>query len=70
MAKCYVISGNNTEFQNWKRDVTRNDENEVAFKYNVETWNDFQYVAKADYLRGLRDPHGVFIGYWIERDDI
>jgi len=32
--------------------------------------SDYVYVSSPDSLRGIRDPHGVFVGNWLGRPDI
>lgn len=32
--------------------------------------DDYKYVHNANVLRGIQDPHGVFIGTWKDRKDI
>jgi len=52
----YIIAGNIEQYRNWAAD-----------KMSV---NHCQYVGGPDILRGIRDPHGVFIGTWYQRKDI
>lgn len=51
-----VVAGTHQEFENYKR------QNQFTSHY--------RYVGSPDMLRGLRDPHGVFIGSWRQREDI
>ena len=51
----YIIAGNHIQYLNW---------------LNKQTNIHCQYVGGPDILRGIRDPHGVFIGTWYERKDI
>jgi len=57
MKRHYIISGNYDQYKQWtwERGVDR---------------KDFVFVGGPDILRGIRDPHGVFIGTWYERKDI
>lgn len=32
--------------------------------------DDYKYVHNANVIRGIEDPHGVFIGTWKDRKDI
>ena len=32
--------------------------------------SDYVYVSSPDSLRGIQDPHGVFVGNWLGRPDI
>lgn len=52
----YIIAGNIDQYRNWAAD-----------KMSV---NHCQYVGGPDILRGIENPHGVFIGTWYERKDI
>lgn len=56
MNKLYVVAGTYDQYVNYAR--TKTDD---VF---------YIYVSGPDMLRGLRDPHGVFIGSWIDRSDI
>lgn len=51
----YIIAGNVNEYQNWL--------------FHQKTTN-CRYVGGPDILRGIENPHGVFIGTWYERKDI
>jgi hypothetical protein len=66
MSKIYVIAGTNHEANYWII-------NDLGKKYPSNTslsMSDYVYVSNADVLRGIRDPHGVFIGNWLGRPDI
>jgi hypothetical protein len=52
----YIIAGNIDQYRNWAAD-----------KMSV---NHCQYVGGPDILRGIENPHGIFIGTWYERKDI
>ena len=52
----YIIAGNYDQYCTWAAD-----------KMSV---NNCRYVSSINVLRGIRDPHGVFIGTWYERKDI
>jgi len=54
MSKIFVIAGNNHEYSNYIRDKNR---------------PDYFYVSGIDYLKGYRQPRGVFIGTWYLRQD-
>ena len=51
----YIIAGNVNEYQNWL--------------FHQKTTN-CRYVGGPDILRGIENPHGVFIGTWYNRKDI
>lgn len=52
----YIIAGNIDQYRNWAAD-----------KMSV---NHFLYVSGPDMIRGIENPHGIFIGTWYERKDI
>lgn len=52
----FVVAGNHREYINFLRD--RN--------YYI---NEYRYVASANCLRGIMDPHGFFVGTWDKRED-
>ena len=54
--KLFVIAGNYQQFMN--------------YKLSKSTADRLIYVSTVDTLRGQRDPHGVFIGTWRQREDI
>lgn len=56
MKRHYIIAGNIDQYRNWAAD-----------KMSV---NECLYVGGPDILRGIENPHGVFIGTWYERKDI
>jgi hypothetical protein len=65
--KTIVIPGNYNQGLDWvERDMKKrwnNGDTDVStFDYNI--------VSSADQLLGIRNPHGVFVGTWRERDDI
>ena len=66
MNKTFVIAGTNHEAQYWiKKDIERR-----AIMREVVSITDYHYVSKADDLRGVQNPHGVFVGNWLGRPDI
>ena len=64
--KIYVVAGTGDEARRW---INSNIEKraKIGMPYSL---SDYVYVANADKLRGIRNPHGVFIGSWRERLDI
>ena len=67
MSKTYVIAGTNQEAQYWiKQDLDKIH----SSKPSSRSMSDYVYVSKAEDLRGIKDPHGVFIGNWMGRPDI
>lgn len=64
--KTFVIAGTYHESEHWIRQ-------DLAKRWPTNpslTLSDYRYVSKADDLRGVRDPHGVFVGNWLGRPDI
>jgi hypothetical protein len=57
--RCWVIAGNHDQYQQY-----------VNRKSKEIDGVQFSYVSRVEILRGLRNPHGVFIGSWRRRDDI
>ncbi len=56
--RVWVVAGNRNEFDSYVRNKPLNGDKK------------YHYVQSAEYLRGVRNPHGVFIGSWKHRDDI
>lgn len=56
--RVFVISGNHEQFADYVRDKPLNGNKKYV------------YVADVIYLRGIVNPHGVFIGTWRNRADI
>ena len=51
----YIIAGNHSQYMTW-----------LSKQKDIHC----QYVGGPDILRGIENPHGVFIGTWYERKDI
>jgi hypothetical protein len=65
--KTYVIAGTYNEAKSW---INKNYQERVAIGDKQVTTGDYVYVSKAQDLRGILNPHGVFIGNWMGRPDI
>lgn len=64
--KTYVVAGTYHEANYWII-------NDLGKKYPTNTsltMSHYVYVSSPDTLRGARDPHGVFVGNWMDRPDI
>ena len=61
--KTYIIAGNSEQARHWLREK----EYYTGFAYRP---NDFQIVTGVDHLRGIENPHGVFVGTWHQREDM
>lgn len=65
--KKLVIAGNTQQATDWMK--------QDAFKrFNSGdtsvSLSDYIIVSRFDFIRGIRNPHGVFVGTWIERTDL
>jgi hypothetical protein len=67
MNKIYVIAGTAREATEWMKS---NLQKRILNGENVIGMSEYAYVTGVDTLRGIRNPHGVFIGSWKERLDI
>jgi hypothetical protein len=66
MSKIFVVAGTSHEANYWII-------NHLAKRYPSNTsasMSDYVYVSSPDTLKGVRDPHGVFVGNWRDRPDI
>lgn len=66
MSKIFVVAGTSHEAHYWII-------NHLGKRYPSNTsasMSDYVYVSSADTLKGIRDPHGVFVGNWLGRPDI
>ena len=64
--KTFVIAGTKREADYWI--IT-----DLSKKYPFNTsmsMSDYVYVSSPEKLKGISDPHGVFIGTWYERPDM
>ena len=64
--KIYVIAGTYYEANYW---IIQ----DLGKKYPTNTsltMSDYVYVSHARDLRGIQNPHGVFVGNWLGRPDI
>jgi hypothetical protein len=66
--KIYVIPGTHNEATNW----IMHDCNRRGKSGNPVSLSDYVTVLDGDIhrLRGLRNPRGVFVGTWREREDL
>jgi hypothetical protein len=65
--KTIVIPGNYNQGLNWADRHARNRWNNGNTSVSLR---DYIIVATVDQIRGIRNPHGVLVGTWRERDDI
>ena len=64
--KIYVVAGTRWEAKEWiMQDIEKKYPNDPSV-----TISNYVYVDSPNRLRGLNDPHGVFIGTWRSRSDI
>jgi hypothetical protein len=66
MNKIFVIAGTVQQATEW---ITQDLEKKSPSN-NLLSRTDYVRVDGVDRLRGVQDPHGVFIGTWRERKDI
>lgn len=67
MDRIFVIAGDQHQASHW---IKNHMDTRVRAGINPVSKSDYVYVASPEYLRGVRDPHGVFIGTWRKRKDI
>jgi hypothetical protein len=67
MSKIFVIAGTYHEAQEW---IRKNYQERAAIGDQQASVRDYLYVSKAEDLKGIQDPHGVFVGNWLGRPDI
>lgn len=67
MSKIFVIAGTGEEARRW---INSNIEKRAKSGETTLSLSEYCYVATPDKLRGIRDPHGVFVGNWLGRPDI
>ena len=72
--KIYVVAGTRWEAKEWiMQDIEKkypNDPSVTISNYVYVDSASYVYVDSASRLRGLNNPHGVFIGTWRSRSDI
>jgi hypothetical protein len=67
VSKVYVIAGTATEARNW---IDSNIRKRHASGNTSVSLSDYVTITSAITLRGIVDPHGVFVGSWKDRLDI
>lgn len=67
MNKIYVIAGTAREATDW---VKSNLQKRILNGETPLGISEYAYVTGVDTLRGIRNPHGVFVGNWLGRPDI
>lgn len=65
-SKIYVIAGNHNQFIDY---VHRNIQWRIH-SGETASMSDYVFVAHGKQLRGVKEPHGAFIGTYKEREDI
>lgn len=63
----YVVAGNQEQAYQY---INRKIEERVRNGEEVSKISDYCYVRDVITLRGVSNPHGVFVGTWRERKDI
>lgn len=67
MSKIFVIAGNHHQAEDW---IKKNLEKRAMSGETTISRSQYVYVDDATSLRGVNNPHGIFIGTWRERWDI
>jgi hypothetical protein len=67
MSKKLVIGGNSEQARHW---IIQDLERRERAGETTLSLSEYTIVHRADQLRGLRNPDGVFIGTWRERRDL
>lgn len=62
----YVIAGNRNEADQW---IKSNIDKRIKAGESPK-WNEYYYVSDVSRIKGISNPHGVFVGTWQTRDDI
>jgi len=65
--KTFVIAGNNHQAKHW---IDENIKKRYKAGETSLTLSDYVYVSSPEKLKGISDPHGVFVGTWYERADM
>lgn len=66
MNKTFVIAGDSTQARFW---ISLDCQKRSAAGETISL-SDYITVSDQNKLRGIRNPHGVFIGTWYKRSDI
>jgi hypothetical protein len=67
MSRIYVIAGNSTQASDW---IKSNLDLRSKSGETTLSWSEYYIVNRADSIRGVNDPHGVFVGTWRDRTDL
>lgn len=67
MSRIYVIAGNHEQATRWMKE---NINKRMAQGETSVSYSDYALRTSADTLRGVANPHGVFVGTWRERKDL
>jgi hypothetical protein len=67
MSKIFVIAGNHEQATVWMKE---NIKKRMANGETTVSYSDYVLRVSQETLRGVANPHGVFIGTWKERDDL
>ncbi len=65
--KVYVVAGNHNEAYEY---INRKIEERISNGETVNKIGDYVYLDNVIRLRGVSNPHGVFVGSWKQRPDI
>ena len=65
--KTFVIAGDNWQAKHW---IDENIKKRYKAGDTSLTLSDYVYVSSPEKLKGINEPHGVFVGTWYERPDM
>ena len=63
----YVIAGTEPQAYDW---INRKLEERIRNGEFPNQIDEYKYVHSPTVLRGIQDPHGIFIGTWKDRKDL
>lgn len=65
--KTFVIGGDSHQAKKW---IDENIKKRWKAGETSISLSDYVYVTGPERLKGISDPHGVFVGTWYERSDM
>lgn len=67
MNKIYVIAGNEYEAKKW---IGKDMKERASKGETTLSLSEYVFIYRAEQLRGIRNPRGVFYGTWRDRPDV
>jgi len=68
--KVFVIAGNKHQYEDYRKRKYAEEYLKTGMQGGQKIHRSFYYVHDEYTLRGVRNPHGVFVGTWRDRKDI